>query len=195
MTTRGREQLTLPGGGRYGMADIAAADDATLAELMRRGATPDMLSIAGWEFRGRNISAFSAALNLRRFIKGFCAVPPGAGPPETLDGYNLWAWQDRGMEKPWRSIDRMGRPWRHGFYKVHPVRPDATDNKHPNALLIDYSLAKNPFYHPAGALRDYFARVYPDNPDLYIGTVYAVVGAMRIFSGYFVMERLRPESL
>ncbi len=196
MDTNSHGQLTLPGGMRYGFADIAAEDGAKLEELMRRGVMPDMASMAGWEFKGRNISALASAINLRRFIKGFCAIPPGSGPPEIIDGYNLWAWQRRGMEKPWRQIKKLGKTWRHGFYKVHPVKPDSIDNKHTNALLIDYSLAKNPFYHPSSNLRDYFVQVYPDNPDLYVGKVYAALGGLRIFSGYFVIERLqRPEGI
>jgi hypothetical protein len=196
MNAANREQLTMAGGVRYSFADIATEKDAKLEELVRRGIMPDMASIAGWEFKGRNISAFSALINIRRFIKGFRAIPPGSDPPRMLDGYNLWVRQDRGLEKSWRQINKMGKTWRHGFFKVHPVDPDSPDNKHPNALLIDYSLAKNPFYRPDNALRDYFVQVYPDNPDLYIGKVTAALGDQRIFAGYFVLERLQqPEDI
>lgn len=194
MATNANEQLTHPGGLPYTMSDIAALDDPALEQLMLRGATPSIPSIAGWEFKGRNISAFSAAINLRRFIKGFRPVPPGEENPQIIDGYNLWAWQHRGMEQPWREIKKFGKTWRHGFYKVRPVEPDSIDNKYPNALLIDYSLAKNPIYHPSRNLRDYFTQVYPGNPDLYVGAVFAALGDLRLFTGYFVMERLQqPE--
>lgn len=182
-------QLVLPNGKHYEFEDICVEKDSRLEELVRGGVMPDMAGLAGWEFKGRNISTFSKLLNIRRFIKGFCGVTPEVEAPEELDGYNLWARQEHGLKRPWQPIMKDGKPWRHGFYKVRPVDPGSIDNKHPNALLIDYSLAENPFYHPGTVLKDYFVQVYEDNPDLLLGKVYAAIGSQRIFGGYFVMQR------
>ena len=189
MENQQQKQLTLPGGMPYGFEDICRERDSKLEELVLRGVMPDIAQIAGWEFKGRNTSMTSKLLNIRRFIKGFCAISQETQPPEMIDGYNLWVWQERGLKSPWRPMTKSGKPWRHGFFKVHPVEPDQIDNKYPNALLIDYSLAKNPFYHPGAVLRDYFVQVYKNNPDLYIGKAYAALGSLRILGGYFVIER------
>jgi hypothetical protein len=190
MDRKQNEQLTLPGGGRYSFSDIAAEKESKLEDMVRRGVMPELTSIAGWEFRGRNISVISNLLGIRKFIKGFCHIPAETENPGEIDGYNLWVLGAGTKADSWPPLMWNGKPWRHGFFKVYPVKPDQRDNKYPNALLIDYSRGDNPVIHPSKNMRDYLVQVYEDNPDLLMGKVYVPLGAQRIFSGYFVMERM-----
>lgn len=178
------QQRTQPDGGRHTFDSIALADPATIIELFRRGTAPSLRDLEGWQYNGRNLSLVSRFLRIRRFIKGF-AINRDGGDPKVIDGYNLWARQNNGLEVPWEPSS----PNPHGFYKVYRVKPDEPDKKHPQALMLNYGLGKNPWHHPSRFLRDYLVQVYPDDPGLLIGNAYFALGPFRIFGGYFVMQR------
>ena len=99
---------------------------------MVRGERPDIAHLVGWEHRGTNLPATSALLGLRRFIKGFTTDEHGAtvGYNKSVPGSDLTT--------PWTP-----RPQRDGRvvwapFTVAPVDPEAVDNRHLAALLLDY---------------------------------------------------------
>jgi hypothetical protein len=165
---------------------MVATGARDLRGLMARGQQPDPANLVGWEFRGTNLPARTALLGLRRFIKGFCLDGSGS----TI-GYNKSvAGADLGT--PWTPrAQRDGRvAW--AYYTVAPVDPEAPDNRHLNALLLDYGAVPEPERGIAGRLRDYLVRVEPGSDDLLLGRAFAAVGRSRLQIGWFVLERLQP---
>jgi hypothetical protein len=190
--------MSQPGEGPFARSDAERHTFKSICGLGRHdletlficGTTPRLREVLGWEYRGRNISLVSAMLRIRRFIKGFLKPLTDTDPPGIAAGYNLWARQsDETRDNNWIPILKDGKPLRHGFYGICRVRPDAADNKYPHAFLLDYSLGRNPWYYPGRFLRDYVVQVYPDDPRLLIGKAYVALGSVRLFGGYFVMER------
>lgn len=183
-------QLHRPDGSCYEFEDICAAPLSEVAKLFERGQTPNLAEIVGWEYQGRNLGLTPKLMDLRRFIKGFLA---NHGDPTTASGYNLWAKQRVPPQNGnWVPFMKDGVPIRHGFYQIKPVEPQARDNKYPHALLLDYSLGRNPWYHPGRLLRDYMVQVYPDNPCLLVGRAYVALGRARVFGSFFVLKRATP---
>ncbi len=193
MTAAPPEQLTLAGGERYDFPAICTAPVTVVADLFRRGTAPALRDLAGWEYKGRNLSPVSALLRIRRFTKGFLPLPGGEGDaePAAIVGYNVWVKQVGAPSEDWVPVLRRGEARRHGFYEVTPPGASTTEHRHPHAVLLDYSRAENPWYHPARLLRDHVVSVYPDDPGLLVGNVYVAVESRRIFTGYFTMVRAR----
>lgn len=183
------DQIIRPDGMRYDFVGICRAPRMILAQLFERGSTPKMSDISGWEYKGRNLSYISSILRIRRFTKGFLTGGAETKSRGMIDGYNVLVRQRGGPHENWVSVMKDGKPLRHGYYRVYPVRPDGRENKFPRALVLDYSLGVNPWYHPGRVLRDYLMQVYSDDPGLLIGRAYVALGSLRIFGGYFVLER------
>jgi hypothetical protein len=185
--TGAARQLLRPDGSRYKFENICAAPLSEVATLFERGLIPSLAEIVGWEYQGRNLGLTPTLMNLRRFIKGFL---PNPGDSTTASGYNLWAKQRVPPQNGnWVPFKKDGVPIRHGFYRIKPVEPQARDNKYPHALFLDYSLGRNPWYHPGRLLRDYMVQVYADNPHLLVGRAYVALGRSRLFSSFFVLKR------
>lgn len=179
-----------PNGERWDFTALALARDEDLEIVMRMGAMPDLADLSGWEFRGYNTADFTALAGIRKFKKGFYRADPSRPHSEGIQGYNVNVVQGQ-LGDPW--IDRTtkdGQPSRMGWYEVNRVRLSDTDNKYPNAALINYAASpKNFAADPTRLLRDYIVRVYPDGPDLVLGKAYLAFGPMRVFVSYFVLER------
>lgn len=164
---------------------VCAMPPAQLNQLVWDGATPELDSLAGWEFRGFNVAPVTALLGIRKFKKGFFRDP---SQPELLQGYNVKVEQN-GLLNPWVDKLRHGEPVRHALYQVYRVRSDERDNLYPNALMLNYGLGPNPPLDPSRVLRDYLVQVHKDNPDLLLGKAYTALGPLRLPSGFFVLER------
>lgn len=177
-----------PDGRRYTYLDLALAPDEVLERILRAGRSPDVRSLAGWEFKGFNALDLTAFLGFRKFKKGFYSERPPAHAAERIRGYNVKVRQN-GIAEPWEPVLSGGRPVRHGFYDVYPVDPGEKDNLVPNALLINYDCGRNPLYDPSRFLRDYLVQVYPDNPDLLLGKATIALGPWRPAVSYFILER------
>lgn len=165
------------------------ASSGQLEAMMRAGTRPSFDSLAGWEWKGGNTPNIFRLVGIRKFVKGFYAggdARVSSGPEPFLQGYNIDV-PDNDDAAPHQLA---AEPERWGFYRVHDVVEDATDNLYPNALLLDYSLGGNGTFGPP--LRDYVVQVYPDEPDLLLGKAYLNLGGVRVPSNYFVLERLRP---
>lgn len=165
------------GAPRHRYETLARAPDDELERVFFGGARPPEDALCGWEFRGWNTLPATQLGGFRKFKKGFYRDAEG------LAGYNV-AIRNSALPAPWQPRLRGGKIVHHGFYRVVP--PDA---RHPNALLIDYGLGKNPTLDPSRVLRDYLVQPYADDPDLLLGKAYVAVGSMRRFVSYFVLAR------
>ena len=154
-----------------------------LTPIMRRGTTPDLDDLLGWEWRGTNLPATSRLLGIRRFIKGFHGR---SGRPE---GYNVSV-AGSDLASPW--TERAQRDGRREWapFTVAPVDPTATDNRYLNALLLDYGAVATPEPGVARRLRDYLVQVTPGSNELLLGHAFLAAGRARVPVGWFALERL-----
>ena len=171
---------------RYGYAELCTLDNDALARIFLQGSRPDSKALVGYEFDGYNTFDLTPILGIRRFQKGFFEDPKvGAGE---IGGYNVTI-TPGGVSDHWEQVIKGGEVHRHSFFRVYPVRDDEVDDLYPNAVLINYDTPRNPSWNP-GPLRDYLVKVYPDNPDLYLGKAYAALGPKwRLFVSYFLLKR------
>lgn len=158
-----------------------------LERVMLEGATPRREALEGWEFRGYNPPKVFRALGIQKFIKGFFV---DAG--DRLAGYNLFVEHPRrGPRAPWVGKKGGGPATRHGFYDVVPVDPSSRYGDFPNAVLLDYGSGRNKALDPEGRIRDFLVQVDPGNPDLYLGKAFLDLGLTRVYSNFFVIEKLQ----
>ena len=183
-------QLLLPSGDRYTFESICAQNRPVHERLFLRGTLPDRNAIAGWEYKGWNLSLAARLMGIRRFTKGLQTPADRSGPNGELDGYNLWIEQRGDPSDTWVPSS----PDRHGFYKVSASADSLADHRYAHALLLDYGRGRNPWTNPARFLRDFLVQVYPDDPTLLIGKAFVALGSARIFGGNFVMVRSATKS-
>lgn len=159
--------------------------NAELEKIFKASRGPVPESLAGYEWRGTNAPWFTKLLGIQKFIKGFFRTAQG------VEGYNIPVRQN-GLDAPWLLPD-PGHPKRFGFFRVDRVDPGARDNFYPQALLLDYGASRrNAWYRVEKVLRDYVVCPDPKNPRLLLGKAYLALGPARVFSNFFVIERLRP---
>ncbi len=166
--------------------DLARAKNQALEEVFCSGRAPSPDSLAGYEWRGYNMALMPRLLGIQKFIKGFYKLDG------RCEGYNMPVKQN-GLAGPWIHQPSAEAPKRYAFYTVTAVDPSSADHLYPQALLIDYgSHPLNPRSGPERLLRDYLVQPDPSNPDLMLGKAYLALGGKRLFSNFFVIERLRP---
>ena len=179
-------------------ASLAASSPATLEGLVTEGRAPSFSSLVGWEFSGWNVLApvakpVMAALGFQRFAKGFFSREPVRDDAPFIEGYNVKT-RPGGLGDPWTPLEKEGAPMRHGFYRVFPPGDGVGRlGRHPQALLLDYSLGEpaNGLLDGRG-LRDFVVAV---TDDLLVGKAYFHLGPLTVVGGYFVAARLRPAAL
>lgn len=160
---------------------ITMSDDE-LDDVLRAGTPPDLAGLVGWEFRGFNPPAFARVLGFQKFIKGFARDEAGK-----VYGYNLFVADARGgAAAPWVAKGDGGPDTRHGFYDLVPLDP--ADGVH--GVLLDYGSGRNAWYNPEAVIRDQLVQVSADNPDLLLGKAFLQIGPWRVFSNFFILERL-----
>lgn len=164
--------------------DLTLASKEDLEKYMRKGQTPDVRKLIGYQFKGYNTLDLTTVLGFRKFKKGFFAEEEPKHARASIWGYNMDV-QQNGLGEPWIPKDKAP----YGFYRVYPVDPGEKDNLLPNALLLNYGQGKNPAVDPSGFLRDYLVQVDPENDDLLLGKAYVALGSFRLFVSYFVLER------
>lgn len=168
-------------------AELTTYDNKRLEPFMKGYPAPSIADVLGFDFRGWNIAGVTDIMGTRKFFKGFFGT---AGKPRAW-GYNMPAVQD-GKDKPWRPKTKNGQPTRYFFYGVL-AGADLKDAVHRDTLVVDYR--KWPKYFPLDPVRfvvDYL--VYPDpaNRDLILGKSYNQILGLRIFLGFFILERFQP---
>jgi hypothetical protein len=165
--------------------ELTATSNRELEEILRRGTTPSVDALVGYEYRGFNRPARTALLGIRKFTKGFFGVEGEAFGFNTLMKQN-------GLDAEWIARGDPGHPRRVGFFSVAPVRPGGRDDLYPHALLLNYAAGGNPVYDPSRLLRDYVVRVREDSDELLLGKAYLALGPTRPAAGFFLLERDRP---
>lgn len=182
-------------GERYDYTALCLATNEELEDVMRLGAQPDPARIAGWEFKGYNTLDLTSTLGFRKFKKGFYQEDPAADPKDGIEGYNVQVVQN-GLGDDWFDKIKQGHSIKHAFYDCYPVNLNETDNKYPNALLVNYDCGRNPPLDPSSSLRDYLVKPYEDNDDLMLGKAYvALPGGLRLFVSFFILERYNESTL
>ena len=165
------------------LADLAHASNADLEARLRAGTKPAWDALSGWLFCGWNVAFMAHLLRIKKFTKGFAEKD---GRPM---GFNCPTVQNA-LGEPWRPKPSLEAPKRFGFYEVRSTVEGERDHVYPNALLLDYGRGGNAWWEPAKVLRDHLVQVEPSNRDVYLGKAYVALGPLRVFGGFFVLERL-----
>lgn len=157
-----------------------------LETVLKAGKGPAPRALAGFEFRGYNRPPWAALLGIRKFVKGFFEKDG------KVEGYNIPPRQN-GFDEPWISTPSPENPKRFAFFVVRPVDPKSVDNLYPDATHLNYGEStRNIALDPSRVIRDYVVQADPSNPDLLLGKAYLALPFGRVFSNYFIIERLRP---
>lgn len=165
---------------------LTRLSDSELEKILAGSAGPAPELLAGHEFAGFNVPWHTRLLGIQKFIKGFFRGPQG------FEGYNIPAVQN-GIDGPWLHKPKPEATKRFGFFRVAPVDPGGRENFYPKTLLFNYGTsARNAFYRPERVLRDYVVQPDPKNRDLFLGKAYLAIGPSRVFSNFFIIERLAP---
>lgn len=167
---------------------LAGRPRSELQRLFVRGETPSLEALTATEYGGWNHPRRMAVLGIRKFIKGFFRTESGEHY-----GYNTPARQD-GLGQRWSARPDDEHPKRFGFYSVARVEPEARDNRYLHALLLDYSRGGNPASDVSRVIRDYLVRAETGSDDLLLGKAYVALGPARLYSNFFLLQRLGPAS-
>ena len=182
---------------------LTAMSPAQLEVVLAAGTAPSFSSIVGHEFRGWNVfgdvvaKGVGAVMGIQRFAKGWfrrdgadVAVEINGAP--FIEGYNVKIARGEKTD-PWTAIPDDDHPTRHGFFKVFRAgEGEGRLGRHPQALLLDYSLGiPKAGLLGGGGLKDFVVQVDANNPDLLLGKAYMTVGPLTNPAGFFVIERLR----
>jgi hypothetical protein len=165
---------------------LAGRPRSELERVLVRGEIPSVDALAGWEYGGWNHPPHMGGVGIRKFIKGFFRTDD-----DRCFGYNTPARQD-GLGHDWTPRPSRDHPKRFGFYRVTPVDPEARDNRYLHALLLDYGRGGNPASDVSRVIRDFLVRVEPGSDDLLLGKAYLALGPARLFSNFFLLQRLAP---
>jgi hypothetical protein len=183
MTAAAALTLTAPATNDGPYEALTRKTDRELDAIFAASPAPDPRVLVGYEWRGYNTPRFTRVLGIQRFIKGFFEVG-GA-----VEGYNLRVAQRGGLSAPWIAKPSPDAPAAFGFFTVTQPKPSET--------LLDYGASRrNRWWRiddvTMKVLRDYL--VVPDaaHPDIMLGKALMQLGPFRVFSNYFVVEKLRP---
>jgi hypothetical protein len=156
--------------------------NAELDVLFAASPAPDPRVLVGYEWRGFNTPRWTRWAGIQKFIKGFFEIDGN------VEGYNLRVPQN-GITGPWTPMPRPEAPAAFGFFTVTQPKQSET--------LLDYGASRrNRWWRiddvSMKVLRDYL--VVPDekHPDIMLGKAWMQIGPFRIFSNYFVVQKLRP---
>ncbi|MEW6439586.1 MAG: hypothetical protein AB1640_01505 [bacterium] len=177
----------------YTFESLARSADRDLEYVMRRGGTPELEGLVGYDFKGYNLPLITQVLGFRKFKKGFFLDEGQSVEGGEISGYNMVVEQD-GLDAAWTAKPSESDPRRHSFFRVYKVRHSELDSLYPAALLLNYSMGSNPLWNPARTLRDYLVQVDPANPNLLLGKAYVALGTLRAFPSFFVLERQNESS-
>lgn len=160
---------------------LERASRRDLEREMLRGATPELATLVGWEFRGMNHPEWTRLFGIKKFIKGFFR------DGDTAFGYNC-AVAMNALDGRWRAQPDDAQPRRFGYFRVDRVDPTARDNRYLHAVLLDYGRGGNPWWDVSRGVRDYLVQL---DDDLLLGKAYYALGPARVNSNYFILERHR----
>jgi hypothetical protein len=161
---------------------LTRLSDAELSALFDRSAAIDPRELIGHEWRGFNTPRWTRFAGIQKFVKGFFEVDGRA------EGYNLRVSQN-GLHGEWTALPSPDAPSAFGFFTVSMPTENET--------LLDYGAStRNRWWRiddvSMKVIRDYLVVPDPKRPDIVLGKALLQIGPFRIFSNYFVIERLRP---
>ncbi len=166
--------------------DLARASNNALGEIFLSAPAPAPEALVGYEWRGYNMGFLTKLLGLQKFIKGFFLLNG------RIEGYNIPV-QSNDLSEPWIHQPSAESPKRYAFFEVLRVDPDSRDNLYPLALLLNYGASPHSSRRGVDSLiRDYLVQPHTESPNLLLGKAYFAFGSRRVFSNFFVIERLRP---
>ena len=165
---------------------LARRSRSELDRVLVRGEAPSVDAVAGWEYGGWNHPPHMGVLGIRKFIKGFFRTAD-----DRHFGYNTPARQD-GLDHDWSPRPSRDDPKRFAFYRMTPVDPEGRDNRYLHALLLDYNGGGNGTLDVSRVIRDFLVRVEPGSDELLLGKAYLALGPARLFSNFFLLQRLGP---
>lgn len=168
--------------------ELVKTSSKRLEEIFVQSETPDVTDLANFEFQGYNLPVFTKFLGIQKFIKGFFQLEPNA--EGNFEGYNTPAKQN-GFQNEWIPMPDPQNPKRFGFFDVKKVISTDVENKYPNAVILNYGTTKrkNPL-GPEQVLRDYVVKIPNDTNNLFLGKAYIALGNFRIYSNFFVLNKL-----
>jgi len=168
----------------YSFEGLARTSDGLLEQIFAASPPPTFDSLAGFMWRGFNTDPNLRFLGIRKFIKAFFRAEYGE------EGCNIRVAQNR-FADPWMAQQRNGKPNAFAFYLVSAQLPATRLVRNPAALLVDYAASpRNPAYHIERTIRDYLVRPDASQPDVLLGRAFVGIGALRVASSFFVLERL-----
>jgi hypothetical protein len=159
-------------------ADLLRASRSELRALLEGGHPVDPAELADTVYRGISLGlpAWVERLSWKKFAKAFHRDPRTGA----LRGWNIRIEQD-GLDQPWRTRIRRGRPWTFGHFAVVHDR---------DRVVLDYgagrALAMRAVRDPLVALEAGSARVLLGRSDVALGP------ARLATPSYFVLEREGP---
>ncbi len=166
--------------------DLALAPDDRLERLLRAARGPAPESLAGYEWRGCNLTWRVKLLGLQKFVKGFFQTGPD------VEGYNIPVVQN-GLDGDWQELPTPANPKRYAFYRVTRVDAQSADHRYPQAILLDYGASpRNPPRAIERRLRDYLVQPDAGNAEVLLGKAYFAFGRYRVPSNFFVLQRIGP---
>lgn len=183
-----------PDGSRYDFVALCRASRAVHERILKTGPAPTFEDLAGWEFDGANTRPITAAMGIRKFIKGFYEGPPRTsrkGPEPYIQGYNIQV-HGNDIEAPHVPKPSAENPRRGDFFRVHRVVPGARYSAYPQAMLLNYRLGGDTWV-PSSPLRDYIVQVYPDDKDLLLGIAFYNLGFPMYLSRFILRRRARHD--
>lgn len=185
--------------GTWTFESLTQAPLQELEEILRAGHTPQVDSLAGWEFRGFNVvppvgKLVVKLLGIQRFAKGFYR------DGDEIRGYNVDIQRGR-VDEPWAGKPTDEHPRRRAYYRVYPPGEGQRRAEYPGALFLEYvgrphnGIFDGGGLYGDGGLRDYVVLADSNNPDLLVGKAFYHLPPLRVVGGYFVAERLRQHDL
>lgn len=185
----------------YTFEMLAKAGKKTLEEIMKNGTTPDLESMAGWEFDGYNLTFTATILSIRKFRKGFYKekdnykgynefIKGFDKEEDKYKGYNVKMKQNK-FKKPWKYKNEQN-PERFGWFDIFQssaFKFAKGKTYYPNAVLLHYGLDKRNTLLEGKMLRDFLVQVNKDDKDLYLGKAYNAVGKSWVMPSYFIIKR------
>ena len=147
------------------LSDLLELDRRGLSERLRDGHPISAEALHDREFHGvaLGLPRFVERLTWKKFKKVF--ITHGHG----LRGYNE-AVEQNGLDAPWITRVRRGRPVRYGHFEVRPAE---------HGLLIDYGPPARRF-DPMRFVQDPLVAVDPDSNELLLGVSILALGPLRI---------------
>jgi hypothetical protein len=166
--------------------ELAVSSKRELDAVFAAGRAPDLAALAGFEFLGYNQPAVASMLGIRKFIKAFYF-----DESERAFGCNTPV-RGSSLDRDWTPRPSREQPKRYAFFRVEAADPDAADQLHQGAVLLDYARGGNKPYDVSRILRDYLVQVEPDSADLLLGKAFFVIAGARVASSFFVIQRSQP---